>query len=62
MEHKITMTVELMVDAQENKTMKEIECFAYWLIEPLLEEAKTSKYDFDGCQVKDFNIDINQEK
>lgn len=56
------MTVELTVEAPENKTQEDVEGFAYWLLEPHLEEMVTSAYDFDGCQVKDFNIDINQEK
>lgn len=59
MEHKITITVELTVEAPENKTQDDVEGFAYWLLEPRLEEMVTSAYDFDGCQVKDFNIEIN---
>lgn len=62
MEHKVTMTVELTVEAPENKTKEDVEGFAYWLLEPHLEEMVTSAYDFDGCQVKDFNIDINKDK
>lgn len=62
MEHRVTMTVELTVEAPETKTQDDVEGFAYWLLEPHLEEMVTSAYDFDGCQVKDFNIDINQEK
>ena len=59
MTHKVTLTVELTVEAQENKTREEVDDFAYWLVEPLLEETKTSKYDFDGCQLNDFDITIN---
>lgn len=59
MTHKVTMTVELTVEAPETKAKEEIEGFAYWLIEPFLEETKTSKYDFDGYQLNDFNIEIN---
>lgn len=62
MEHKVTMLVELTVEAPENKTQEDIEGFAYWLLEPHLEEMVTSAYDFDGCQVKDFNININKDK
>lgn len=59
MEHKVTMTVELTVEALENKTQEDVKGFAYWLLEPHLEEMVTSAYDFDGCQVKGFNIEIN---
>lgn len=59
MTHKVTLTVELTLEAPENKTKEEVEGFAYWLIEPLLEETKTSKYDFDGCQLNEFDITIN---
>ena len=57
MTHKVTLTVELTVEAQENKTQEDVEGFAYWLLEPHLKEMTTSAYDFDGCQVKDFNIE-----
>ncbi len=59
MTHKVTMTVELTVEAPENKTKEEFEGFAYWLIEPFLEDTKTVTYNVDGCQVKEFNIEIN---
>lgn len=59
MTHKVTMTVELMVEAPENKTKEEVEGFAYWLIEPFLEDTKTVTYNVDDCQVKQFNIEIN---
>lgn len=59
MTHKVTMTVELTVEAPENKTKEEVEGVAYWLIEPFLEDTKTDTYNVNGCQVKEFNIEIN---
>ena len=59
MTHKVTMTVELTVEAPENKTKEEVEGFAYWLIEPFLEDTKTDTYNVDNCQVKDFILVIN---
>ena len=59
MEYKVTMTVELTVETPESKTQEDVKGFAYWLLEPHLEEMVTSAYDFEGCQVKDFNIGIN---
>jgi hypothetical protein len=53
------MTIELDVEAPQNKTKEEVEGFAYWLIEPFLEDTKTDTYNVDGCQVKNFNIEIN---
>ena len=57
--HKVTMTVELTVEAQDTKTTEEIEGAAYWLLQPFLDEAKTDTYNVNGCQVKEFNIEIN---
>lgn len=56
MEHKVTLTVELTVEAPD---VEEAEKYSYWIIEPLLEEAKTSAYNINGCQLNDFNIKIN---
>lgn len=59
MTHKVIMTVELTVEAPENKTKEEVEGAAYWLLQPFLDEATTDTYNVNGCQVKEFNIEIN---
>lgn len=57
--HKIKMTIELDVEVPQNKTKEEVEGFAYWLIEPFLEDTETDTYNVNGCQVKNFDIAIN---
>lgn len=59
MEHKVTLTVELTIEAPDTKTREETEGAAYWLLQPFLDEAKTDTYNVNGCQVKEFNIEIN---
>lgn len=59
MEHKVTMTIELAIEAPDTKTKEEVEGFAYWLLRPFLEDTKTVTYNVNGCQVKEFNIEID---
>ena len=59
MTHKVTMTVELTVEAPDTKTREEVEGAAYWLLQPFLDGATTDTYNVNGCQVKEFNIEIN---
>jgi hypothetical protein len=53
------MTVELTVEAPDTKTREEVEGAAFWLLQPFLDEATTDTYNVNGCQVKEFNIEIN---
>ena len=56
--HKVTMTVELTVEAPENKTTEEVNGFAYWLIQPFIEQSVGSKDN--ECEIKEFNIEVNE--
>lgn len=59
MTQKVTMTIELNIEAPQSKTKEEVEGFAYWLVQPFLEDTTTSTYNVDGCQVKGFDIKID---
>ena len=53
--HKVTMTVELTVEAPENKTQKDVEDFSYRLFETFLD----NEYGAHGYRIQDFNIEMN---
>ena len=59
MTQKVTMTIELNIEAPQSKTKEEVEDFAYWLVQPFLEDTKTDTYNVNGCQVKEFDIKID---
>ena len=59
MTQKVTMTIELNIEAPQSKTKEEVEGFAYWLVQPYLEDTKTDTYNVNGCQVKEIDIKID---
>ena len=59
MEHKITMTVELTMEAPTTKTQEEIEGAAYWTVQVYLDEAANQAFESNEIKLKDFDIEIN---
>ena len=59
MEHKITMTVELTVEAPDTKTQEEIEGAAYWTVQVYLDEAANQSFEVNEIKLKNFDIEIN---
>lgn len=61
MNTKVTLQIELDIEHDESKTLEEVQGAAYWLLQPFLDEAKTDTYNVNGCQVKEFNIDVKED-
>lgn len=58
MEHKVTMTVELTVEAPSANDKEEVEGVVYWKATSDIEAAIGVTLDRDVV-IKDFNIEIN---
>lgn len=58
MEHKVTMTVELTVEAPSANVKQEVEGVVYWKATSDIETAIGKELDRDVV-IKDFNIEIN---
>jgi len=57
---KVTLEVELIIEHHERKALEDVQKAAYWLLAPFLDEAETDAYNVNGCQVKEFNIEIKE--
>lgn len=58
MKHKVTMTVELTVEAPEANVKEEVKGVVYWKATSDIEAAIGNTLD-RGVVIKDFNIKIN---
>lgn len=60
-EHKITMTLEVTISAENDKLNKEeIEGAAYWLVQPAIESLVSSYVD--GNMITAFNLSVDEDK
>lgn len=59
---KVTLQIELTIEYDERKALEDVQGAAYWPLEPFLEEAKTGIYNVNGCQIKEFDIEIKEQQ
>lgn len=59
---KVTLQIKLTIEHDERKALEDVQGAVYWLLEPFLEEAKTGTYNVNGCQIKEFDIEIKEQQ
>lgn len=58
---RVTLQIDIDFENNDGKTLEEFHGAAYWLLYPFLDEAKTDTYNINGCQVKEFNIEVKED-
>ena len=56
MKTKVTLQIELNIEHDNNKTLEEVQGFAYWLLQPFLEDK--TYYDFDDYRIKEIDLKV----
>ena len=56
MKTKVTLQIELNNEHDNNKTLEEVQGFAYWLLQPFLEDK--TYYDFDDYRIKEIDLKV----
>ena len=57
MKTKVTLRIELNIEHDKNKTTEEVRGFAYWLLQPFLEDKNC--YDFDDYRIKEIDLKVD---